>query len=430
MQAVILAGGLGTRLNDVAPNIPKAMMPIGNVPVIEHQIILLKKYGVTDIAVIVNHLKEHIQVHLGNGSRWGVELSYYEEKTPLGTVGGIKAIEDFLIGDFIVLYGDVMLDMDVTRLIHFHQQTQSECTLVLHANDHPFDSDLVELDEASRITAFHSKPHDNAKFYRNMVNAGMYIMSKKVLSFLEPGKKADFGKDIFPSLCTQIKMMGYNTSEYLKDMGTPERLHQVNKDFNEGKIQQRNLSNKQKAIFLDRDGVLNVDIDLLANVDELEVFPYAPSVVWKINQSGYLAIVITNQSIIARNLCTEAGLRNIHNKLETILGTAHAKIDGLYYCPHHPDTGFPEENSKYKIECDCRKPKPGMLLQAARDFNIDLSASWFIGDSGRDIVAGKAAGVRTVGVRTGRGANGFPTPPEFLFKDLEEAVNYILGTDS
>jgi D,D-heptose 1,7-bisphosphate phosphatase len=427
MQAVILAGGLGTRLKELSGNTPKSLMLIGDKPLLERQVILLQKSGVREIILIVNHLKEHIQAHFGNGSQWGVDIAYYEEKTPLGTVGGIKACEDHLTEDFILLYGDVMVDMDVNRLMDFHHHTESDCTLVLHPNDHPFDSDLVEIDRNNQVIAFHPKPRNNSQYYRNLVNAGMYVLSRKVLSHLEQNKKADFGKDVFPVVVHRLKIMGYNTSEYLKDMGTPERLKQVNKDFASGIIETKNWSKKQKAIFLDRDGVLNIDKDLVATPDELEVYNYAGPAIRKINESGYLAIAITNQSVIARNLCTEDGLRIIHNKLDTVIGESHAKLDGLYYCPHHPHGGFPEENPAYKVDCHCRKPKPGMLLDASRDFNIDLSQSWFIGDTERDILAGKAAGVKTIGVRTGRGANGFTSNPNYIFNDLVEAVDFILG---
>jgi D,D-heptose 1,7-bisphosphate phosphatase len=403
------------------------MMLIGDKPLLEHQIELLRQYGIEDIVLIVNHLKETIQAHFGNGSLWGVDISYYEEKTPLGTVGGIKACEDFLEDDFIVLYGDVMVDMNLLRLVEFHYKTKSDCTLVLHPNDHPFDSDLVELDKSNKIVAFHSKPRDDKRYYQNMVNAGMYVMSKKVLAYLESQKKADFGKDVFPVIIKELNLMGYHTSEYLKDMGTPDRLEQVRKDFASGKTQRRNLINKQKAIFLDRDGVVNVDVDLVAYPDELEIYPYAPAAIRKINDSDYLAIVITNQSVVARNLCTEDELRVIHNKLDTVIGAEHAKLDALYYCPHHPHGGFPEENPAYKIDCHCRKPKPGMLLDAARDFNLDLSQCWFIGDTERDVVAGKAAGVKTIGVRTGRAMKGSTVQPDFMVEDLQVAVDFILG---
>src|SRR5688572_3562871 len=146
MQAVILAGGKGTRLKSILSLMPKPMVSIGDTPLLEHQIILLKKYGISEIFILVNHLKDSIISYFGNGEKWGVAIQYYEEAEPLGTVGGVKAIEHLLIHDFLILYGDIMLDMDLKRLLSFHKQKQSDCTLVLHPNDHPYDSDLVDVD--------------------------------------------------------------------------------------------------------------------------------------------------------------------------------------------------------------------------------------------------------------------------------------------
>jgi mannose-1-phosphate guanylyltransferase/phosphomannomutase len=428
MQAVILAGGKGTRLNSIHTQIPKPMIPMGAKPVLEHQIEQLRSVGITEIILLVNHLKESIQSYFQQGEKLDVQISYFEEPEPLGTVGGIKAVEEKINGDFIILYGDVMFDMDLQRLIHFHNTKKSDCTLVLHPNDHPYDSDLVDVDLNSKITAFHSKPHEPNKYYRNLVNAGVYIFSKKVFQYLEKGKKADFGKDIFPNLVDKLSMFGYNTSEYLKDMGTPDRLEKVTKDLLSGKIAARNLNNKQKAVFLDRDGVLNEDEEYIASPEELKLYAFTPAAIKKINASGYLAIVITNQPVVARNLCTEQELRIIHNKMDTELGADHALLDALYYCPHHPHKGYPDENPAYKIDCPCRKPKPGMLLDAARDFNIDLAASFFIGDHERDIEAGKRAGVKTVGVRTGMALQGSKLQPDHFFNDLMEAVDFIVGS--
>ena len=427
MQAIILAGGLGTRMQPVTATVPKSMMLIGGKPLLEHQIGCLVRNGVKEIVLIVNHLKEPIRDFFGDGRNWGVSIRYYAEEEPLGTVGGIKNIEEWMEDDFLVVYGDVMFDVEINKLINFHNRTKSACTLVLHPNDHPFDSDLVEVDRRDCITAFHPSPRRESRFYRNLVNAGLYVMSKSVLSHLQKNKKADFGKDVFPIILNKMNLMGYYTAEYLKDMGTPERLEQVRRDFESGLIASRNLGKKQKAIFLDRDGVLNIDTDLVKTPEELEVYHYVGPAIKQINDSGYLAIVITNQSAVARNLCTEDDLRVIHNKLETIIGLSHARLDAIYYCPHHPDGGFPEENPAYKIDCHCRKPKPGMLLDAARDFNIDLLQSWFIGDSERDVLAGKSAGTKTIGVKSGRGVNGFQTKPDYLFNDLSEAVDFILA---
>lgn len=426
MKAVILAGGKGTRLGDLTKEIPKPMLPVCGRPLLEYHLTLLKRYNITEVWIMVNYLKDVIISHFGNGEAWGVQIHYYEEAEPLGTTGGIKAIEHVLQEDFLVLYGDVMVEMDLSRLIDFHQQHNADATLVLHPNDHPADSDLVELDKEKRIIRFHAKPHNSELYYRNLVNAGLYVMRPQLIKSIPAGCAADFGRDIFPSIVGTHYLAGYNTTEYLKDMGTPERLHRVEKDIMSGRVERRSYRHTQKAIFLDRDGVLNDDTDFIRRLDDLILYPDVPEAVKRINDSDYAAIVITNQSVVARNLCTEDYLRQIHNKLETDLGKSHAWLDDIYYCPHHPHRGYPEENTALKIECECRKPKPGMLLQAAKDYCIDLSASWMLGDNERDIEAGRAAGCYTVGLATGKGLRQTQIFPDYFFFSLREAIDFIL----
>jgi D,D-heptose 1,7-bisphosphate phosphatase len=426
MKAVILAGGKGTRLGKLTETIPKPMLPLNGKPLLEYHIALCKKYGIEEVVVLVNHLKDPIQQHFGNGEKFGLPISYYEEPEPLGTVGGIKAIEAELSEDFLVLYGDVLVDMDLSRLFDFHRAKQSEATLVVHPNDHPFDSDLVELDENDRVSAVWPKPHNGARYYHNMVNAAVYLFSPKVLQHLEKGVKADFGKDIFPKLYRQVAMFGYNTTEYLKDMGTPDRLSQVEADVKSGKVAARNLQNKQRCLFLDRDGVLNPDYDLIHKVEDMELYPFTADAVKRINKSHFLSVVTTNQSVVARGLTDIKGLGEIHKKMESLLGDAGAKLDAIYYCPHHPHGGFEGENPLYKMECTCRKPKAGMHLQAAERFNIDLANSYMIGDSERDTGAGKNAGCTTIGVRTGHGQKNSRLEPDYMFDNLKEAVDFVL----
>ncbi|MDX5447025.1 MAG: HAD-IIIA family hydrolase [Bacteroidota bacterium] len=424
--AVILAGGKGTRLASVTGDIPKPMVPLMGKPVLEYQIELLARYGFSEVWILVNHLKEHIISHFGDGSPWGLTIHYYEETQPLGTTGGIKAIEDKLDQSFLVLYGDVILDMDLDRLWDFHESKNAEATLVIHPNDHPYDSDLLEIDEDDRVIAFHPKPHPEGFRYHNQVNAAVYVLEPTFLRFLEEGIKADFGRDIFPKAHSQTRMFGYSTPEYIKDMGTPDRMRKVEGDIESGKVSRRSLRNPQKAIFLDRDGVINPDLHLIHRPEDMHLFPFTAKVIQRINRSDYLSIVVTNQSIIARNLTDLKGLSEIHKKMETDLGTERAYLDAIYFCPHHPDSGYPGENPKYKVDCDCRKPKPGMLLQAAERFNIDLSRSFMIGDSERDIVAGRSAGCTTIGVKTGKGLRPAKQFPDFFFQNLEEAVDFIL----
>ena len=190
-------------------------------------------------------------------------------------------------------------------------------------------------------------------------------------------------------------MYCYDSPEYVKDMGTPDRYYSVCNDYRNGVVTEKNLHSKQKAVFIDRDGTINRYVGFLKDIDEFELIDGVAEAIKKINESGYLAIVITNQPVIARGEVSITELNMIHNKMETLLGNKGAYIDAIYYCPHHPDKGFEGERIEYKIECDCRKPKPGMLLRAAKDYNIDLEKSWMIGDGINDVKAGKAAGCRT-----------------------------------
>lgn len=394
MQVVILAGGKGTRIASVAHDIPKPMIPVAGKPVLEWQIELARRYGFRDFLLMTGYLGDCIESYFGDGSRWGVHIDYYREPEPLGTAGALQRVRARLEDEFWVFYGDTVMDFDMEAMLAFHHAHRADATLFLHPNDHPYDSDLVRIGEDSLVTAFLPKPRPEGEAQRNLVNAALYILRKDCLDYLNGGK-ADFGRDIFaPMLSDGKRIAGYVSAEYIKDMGTPERWEAVGRDLQIGKVARLNRRNPRPCIFLDRDGVLNREVNLLSRPEQLELLPGAAQAVRAINQSGYLAVVVTNQPQIARNLCSIEELRSIHDRLETLLGAEGAYLDAIYYCPHHPDKGYPEERPEYKIDCDCRKPKPGMLLQAAQDLNIDLSASYMIGDSPRDVGAGEAAGVK------------------------------------
>jgi len=396
MKTLILAGGKGTRIGKTTRKIPKPMIKIGGLSVLEHQINLLKRYGIKEIIILTGHLAEVIEKYFKNGKDFGVNITYFKEKKPLGTTGGLKEIENKLMEDFIVVYGDIMLDMDIARLLVFHKSKNSVCTTVLHPNDHPHDSDLVEIDNNQKIIAFHPKPHDENKYFRNLVNAGLYVMSPKILKYIKKGVKADFGKDIFPKIIKKEALYGYNTAEYLKDIGTPDRLAKVRKDYRSGKIRQFNRENKRRAIFLDRDGAINYDPGDLSDVNDFKLLPNVAKAIKLINSSEYLTIVITNQPMIAKGFMSFKDLDQIHKKMETLLGLKGAKLDGVYFCPHHPEKGFDGEMPELKIECRCRKPKTGMIFEAVKEYNIDLANSWIIGNSERDVETGINAKIKTI----------------------------------
>ena len=427
MKAIILAGGKGTRLGNLSHNLPKPMLRIGGKPLLEHQILLLKRYGIKKIIIITHHFSNVIEEYFQSGEAWGVHISYFKEPKPLGTAGSIKCVEDRLQDeDFLVLYGDLLMDMDLSKLIDFHKQHKGIASLVVHPNNHPYDSDLLEINEHNQITAFHSKPHDDKAFYPNLVNAAIYAFSPKIFNYLELNIKTDFGKDIFPKLYLKTSMYAYRSAEYIKDIGTIDRVKQAEKDFASGKVSRLNAENQRNAIFLDRDGVINKEINLLHRVEDFELLPNVTEALKLINQSDYLAILITNQPIIARNMASIEQLKEIHAKMESLLGKEHAYLDAIYFCPHHPDKGYPEENVRYKTDCNCRKPKIGMLLRAQKHFNIDLKYSYFIGDSDRDIQCALNAGVTPLGVAKNGELPQFSQKPPQIFNDLLSAVEFIM----
>jgi len=425
MKAVILAGGRGTRLGSVTHKTPKPMIPIGGRPLLDHQLELLKSYGFTEVLLATGHLGEIIRNHFGDGRSRGMQIEYLQEETPLGTAGAVLSCGHLLKDDFLVLYADVMFDLDLARLVDFHRQRSGDATLVLHPNDHPQDSDLVEVDTAGRITRFHPKPHDPGIYYRNLVNAALYVMSPRILAAIDGGKPSDFGRDVFPGIVDRMNLYGYLTAEYLKDVGTPGRLEAVSADHASGRISRMNRRTRRRAVFLDRDGVINAEKGYISRVEDFDLLPGVAAAIRRINASELLTIVVTNQPVVARNMCSEGTVEMIHRKMDTLLGREKAKLDAVYYCPHHPDAGYPGENTRYKVDCNCRKPRTGMVDRASEEFNIDLPGSFIIGDTWRDIQTGKNCGMTAYAVRSPAPYGDRNVQPDATFDSLAEAVDFI-----
>jgi mannose-1-phosphate guanylyltransferase/phosphomannomutase len=433
IQVAILAGGKGTRMGDLTARLPKPMLPLHGKPILEHQIELARRYGCTEVILLVGCLGEVIRDYFGDGSRWGVSIRYHHELSPLGTAGALKAIEDWLDDTCFVFYGDTVMDVDLQALAAFHQERRPLATLLVHPNDHPYDSDLVELDRDGRIAAFHGKPRTADRHYSNCASAAMYVVSRGLLDHIRQGESADLGRDVFPRVVRDGGLLlGYNTAEYIKDVGTPERLAQVARDVESGKVARLNRGCPREAIFLDRDGVINREVDHVVKTEQFELLPGAAEAIRRINRSEYLAVVVTNQPAIAKGWLAENELRRIHDKMESLLGESHAFVDRIYYCPHHPDKGFDGEVSEYKVPCECRKPRPGMLLAAKNDLNIDMQRSWMIGDSTADIAAGAHAGCRTILLRTGHGGQDgkYAVRPDHVSESLSDAVGRVLADDA
>lgn len=408
-----MAGGKGTRIASIASDIPKPMIQLCGKTILEHQIENLKACGLTDITIVTGHLGDTIREYFKDGKEFGVNISYFVEDHPLGTAGALFQMTD-LKEDFLLMCSDIIIDVDFNRFIRFHQEHHAWASLMAHPNSHPYDSSLLLTEtlppqekgglpvESHRVVGWLNK-EDERRYYRNCVNAGIEIISPALIeetrkNFVprhpDQPDKIDLDRDVLKPNISSRKIFAYNTPEYIKDMGTPERFHETSKDIEKGKVAARNLKNPQKAIFLDRDGTINQYKGFLTKADAFELLPGVAESIKLINRSGYLAIVVSNQPVIARGDCSFEELRAIHDKMETELGKQGAFVDAIYYCPHHTDKGFEGERTDYKINCNCRKPKPGLLLHAAEEWNIDLGESYMIGDSDRDVLAGQAAGCK------------------------------------
>ncbi len=410
MKTIIMAGGKGTRIASIAGDIPKPLIKIADKPILLYEIECLKEQGFTDIILTVSHMADKIMDYFGDGSKFGVDIKYFVEDKPLGNAGALfKLYKEGVFSDnedFLLLNADSMFDVDFRRFLDFHRSKNALVSLFTHPNSHPYDSGLI-ISEGGIVKNWLTKEDARPKWYKNRVNAGLHIVNSQIFGMTDididsigievDGKpyKVDLDRQVIKPLVKTGKVAAYDSPEYVKDMGTPERFEQVTNDLISGKVSARNLMHKQKAVFLDRDGTINKYVGFLRNIDEFELLPGVVDAIQKINDSGYLAIVVTNQPVIARGEVTYAELDDIHNKMETLLGEKGVYIDALYYCPHHPDKGFEGEIPELKFECECRKPKPGMLIQAAKDFNIDLENSWMIGDGNNDVLAGKNAGCKT-----------------------------------
>jgi D,D-heptose 1,7-bisphosphate phosphatase len=428
-QAVILAGGKGTRLKIVSGSLPKPMVSVLRTPLLQHLIEQCVAYDIVDIKLLVSYRKEAIEDYFGDGSQYGVSIQYIIEDIPRGTAGALIDALPELDEQFLVVYGDTFFDIDLSAFWSFHQNQAGDASIFLHPNDHPHDSDLVEVDPSSQVLKIHPYPHDS-QWRQNLVNAAVYMFNKSALKGVDfVLDRPDIAKDLFPLMLESgKKLYGYISTEYIKDMGTPKRLAKVEKDINSGKVKSLKKQTPKVAIFLDRDGTINQEVNHLSSQDQFELLDGVGKAICQINAAGILAVIVTNQPVIARGELKESELQVIHNKMDTLLGRQGAYIDRLYYCPHHTDSGFKGEVESLKFDCDCRKPKIGLFTQAKKDLNIVLEKSWVVGDSTRDIFAAQNAGMKSILVQTGHaGKDGsFEVSPDFIAKDLSEAVRLVL----
>lgn len=423
VRAVIVAGGLGTRMGEISRTLPKPLLPFGGRPLLAHQIELAARAGFSEVTLLTGHLSAEIERRLSELAPPGVILRVSVEPRPSGS-GGCLRHAGLGEATLLVLFGDVLLDMDLASLVRFHQRSGGVATAVVHPNDHPHDSDLVELGPGDRIAALHRKPHPPGLLVRNQVTAGVFVLEPELVREIPEDRPADLVHHaLAPAVERGLPVFGYRTAEYLKDVGTPERYRAVTEDWERGLVAALHRSRPRPAAFLDRDGTLNIHDGHIARPEDLRLLPGAARAVRRLNRAGVRAIVVTNQPVLARGLCDERMLERIHAHLEAELGAEGAFLDALYYCPHHPDRGFPGEVEALKVDCACRKPGTGMIEAALRDFAIDLPRSALFGDTLRDAETARRAGLPVWLV----GWSGPPPPGARVAPDLLRAVEEWLG---
>jgi D-glycero-D-manno-heptose 1,7-bisphosphate phosphatase len=427
MKAVIMAGGKGVRIAAIAGDVPKPMMPILGKPLLERQTDCLKSQGLRDIWIVCGHLGDRVRDYFSNRDL-GLNIHFFQEDEPLGTAGALAELWPELQEDFLLINGDVLFDMDLSRFIAFHKSRKALATVAAHPNGHPYDSAVIRTDECARVTGW-THPEEGKGFYNNLVNAGIHILSPELFrDRVRRGTgKLDLDRDILKPAVGGGGIYAYKTPEYIRDIGTPARYEAACRDAAAGIPAMKNIKNLQKAVFLDRDGVINVPKGFIRRWQELELAPGAAQAIARINRSAYLAVVITNQPVIARGDCDMEELSRIHQYMEMLLGKEGAYVDGLFFCPHHPEKGFAGERPEYKTDCECRKPKPGMLYAAAQRYHIELGASYMAGDSLADIQAARGAGVQPVYIGDGAPEWAEAAGGCLRYRDLYQCIRDIIG---
>lgn len=419
MEIAILIGGKGTRVKKISKNIPKPFLKIGDKQIIEHQIEQLVRLKKKIILISNSKYSKFHNILMKKYAR--INFKVIEESKPLGTGGCLKSLKNFKSKDYLIVSGDLIFNIDFKKFFLFHKKKKSDLTLLVHPNDHPFDSDLLEINDNNQLTQFHKKPHKK-KDIGNLSLSGILIINKKILNHIKSDTFQDFSKEIIPKLLKKkIKIFAYNTREYVKDVGTPKRIELVKKQIKTRKFINGNINKKLPAVFLDRDGVINKEILSKHYQDPLKIINGAVSAIKKINSRGYLAVVITNQSAVAKGVITIAQLKKDHNKLEYFIGSKGAYLDRIYYCPYHPEKGFKGEIKKFKRKSKMRKPDNGMLLKAIKELNIDVKNSFMIGDSLVDFQAAQKTRVKFLLV-----GKKFKLEKGKNHKNLLEAVNSIM----
>lgn len=378
-QAVILAGGRGERLRPLTDTIPKPLVQVCGRSFLEYLIELLKENGITEVLILLGYLPEKITEYFGDGSKFGVKIKYsnasFEDEAGdiVETGTRIKKAEKVLDDNFLLMYCDNYWPLNLKRLLEFHLKHKTLATVTVYTNKDGITKNNILVDNDGYVIKY-----DESREEKNLngVEIGFFIINKKVLKLM-PGYNFNFEKETLPLLVSEKQLSGFQTDHRYYSISTPEKLDVTERFFQ-----------PKKVVFLDRDGIINKKppkADYVKKWEEFEFLPGAIEGLKLLAENNYDIYIISNQPGITRGAMTEKDLVDIQNKMEEELQKNSIKIAGTYYCLHN-----------WNDDCECRKPKPGLLFKAASEHNLDLRKVIFIGDDERDMQAGETAGCKTI----------------------------------
>jgi len=395
-EAIILAGGLGTRLRSVVKDLPKCMAPVAGQPFLKHVIRYFLSHGIERFIFSLGYKHEIIEEFL-NTEFPALNLQCSIEGEPLGTGGAIQlACKRAIEPDVIVVNGDSLFKADVQKSFAAHHDNAAECTLLLKPMQNFDRYGVVILDTDFTVKKFKEK-----QFYQaGDINGGVYLLN--VESFLDIGfpEKFSFEKDYLEKHVSTRKIFGVIQDEYFIDIGIPEDYQRAQEDLKQIPLHLENID-PSWTVFLDRDGVINYEKEnnYILNWDEFEFYPGVTEAIRLLSKKFTAVIVVSNQRGVGRGLMTEDDLLDIQLRMKQRIEQDGGRVDEIYYCTATEPTHF------------CRKPNPGMALQAARDFpSILLSKSIMVGNKISDMQFGRNAGTYTVYLKTTHPDQPLPHP--------------------
>lgn len=368
-QAVILAGGRGTRLAPITDSIPKPMIEFHGKPFLEYLIEMVRNQGFQRVLLLLGYLPECVQAYFGDGGKIGVSIEYSVTEVENYTGRRLKLATDQLDPNFLLMYCDNYWPMQFDAMWRQYLTSEAPALVTVYRNSDHYTRDNLRVDEQGFVVEY-----DKSRNAPNLsgVDIGFIILQSSVIESL-PECNFSFEAKVYPQLVARRQLQAYVTEHRYYSVGSHERLPVTDQ-----------FLARRPVVLLDRDGVLNKKMPrgtYVRSWEEWEWLPGAKEALRLLDQAGYRVIIISNQSGIARGVMTEDALAGIHQKMNAEVHAAGGEIEAIYYCPHGWDDG-----------CKCRKPRPGMLHQAQRDHHLDLSMTYFIGDDERDGQAAEAAG--------------------------------------